>query len=225
MKTMMKKALLGLTLAASAALPTVAAADSYYESPGEFAMALLGQYTPQDFSGPYTQNAAGTSWTWGDVTFSCTPVAYCGSGNPYFTGGPIDHFNFVQGHFVYFANPDVATFTFATPIRSFGLHVFGNGQVSGPNGLIPSPMTVTYADGTHDFFPGYVTNWNISQPLFAGIVFDKPVTSVQINGAVEGNGLFFANLVYTPVPVPEPSTLLLMGAGLGLVALRRRRQA
>jgi len=55
-------------------------------------------------------------------------------------------------------------------------------------------------------------------------VFDKPVMSVQINGAVEGNGLFFANLVYTPVPVPEPSTLLMMGAGMmGLVALRRRR--
>lgn len=221
MKTMMKKALLGLGLAAAATLPTVASADSFYESPADFAMALQGQYTYQDFSGSYVQN--GNSWTWGDVTFSCSPVKWCGSGSPYFSGGPIDHFNFVEGHFVYFANPDVATFSFATPIRSFGVQVFGNGQVSDANGLIPSPMTVTYADGTHDFFPGYVTNWNISQPLFAGIVFDKPVTSVQIEGAVEGNGLFFANLVYTAAPVPEPASLLLLGAGLGVIALRRRR--
>lgn len=224
MTTLMNKVLLGLTLSAAAVLPSTAVADSFYESPADFAMALLGQYSYQDFSGAYTQN--GTSWTWGDVTFSCSPVMWCGSGSPYFSGGPIDHFNFVQGHFVYFANPDVATFTFAQPIRSFGIQVFGNGQVSDASGqLIPSPMTVTYADGTHDFFPGYVTNWNISQPLFAGIVFDKPVTSVQIEGAVEGNGLFLANLAYTvAAPVPEPSSLLLLGSGLGLVALRRRRR-
>jgi hypothetical protein len=216
----MRIAIAGLLLALTSA---VAHAGGYFtEDAVPFDTLIGSSAVHQDFSGPYTQTDY--SWRWGDVTFTCNATTYCNSTTFPF-GGYSDHFNFVQGNFVYYAPPDSATFTFAKPIIAFGVDVYGIGTgIAGPFGNPePTPMLFTYADGSHEYFTNDVSNWNISVPVFAGALFDKPITSVTVSGEWEGNGMFFTNLRYVTAPVPEPATYAMLAGGLLLLGAAARR--
>lgn len=216
----MHKALVGLMLTATA---LAARADYFTEDAAPFDALIGSAAQHQDFSAPYTQT--GYSWSWGDVTFTCNAVQWCNNSSFAF-GGYNDHFNFVEGHFVYYAPPDSATFTFSSPIIALGMDVYGIGNgLYAPGGAPqPTPMQLTFADGSHEFFTDYVSNYNISVPVFAGILFDQPVTSITVAGEWDNNGMFFTNLRYLTAPVPEPGTVAMLFGGLaGLGALARRR--
>jgi len=60
-------------------------------------------------------------------------------------------------------------------------------------------------------------------PLFWGIVFDKPFTRLTINSGFD-SGYGIDDVVYfgKSAPVPEPSSLLLLAAGLGALGSYRR---
>jgi hypothetical protein len=75
------------------------------------------------------------------------------------------------------------------------------------------------------FFEDYVHNYNISVPVFAGILFDRPVTSVTVAGEWDNNGMFFTNLRYVTAPVPEPSTYAMLFGGLVVLGAFARRRS
>jgi len=60
-------------------------------------------------------------------------------------------------------------------------------------------------------------------PLFWGIVFDKPFTRLTINSGFD-SGYGIDDVIYfgKSAPVPEPSSLLLLAAGLGALGSYRR---
>ncbi len=217
----MRKAIVGLILAATAL--TSHAGGYFTEDATPFDTLIGAAAQHQDFSGPYTQTDY--SWSWGDVTFTCNAVQWCNNSSFAF-GGYNDHFNFVEGNFVYYAPPDSATFTFANPIIAFGVDVYGiGGGLYSPGGALqPTPMLVTFEDGSHEFFTNHVHNYNISVPVFAGILFDRPVSSITVSGEWENNGMFFTNVRYVTAPVPEPSTCAMLFGGLAVMgAIARRR--
>lgn len=218
----MRKALAGLMLAATAL--TSHASGYFTEDAIPFDTLIGSNAQHQDFSGPYVRD--GYSWSWGDVTFTCNAVQWCNNESFEF-GGYSDRFNFVEGNFVYYAPPDSATFTFADPIIAFGVDVYGiGGGLYSPGGsLQPTPMIVTFDDGSHVFFENHVHNYNISVPVFAGILFDKPVTSITVSGEWENNGMFFTNVRYVAAPVPEPSTYAMLFGGLVVVSAFARRRS
>jgi hypothetical protein len=84
---------------------------------------------------------------------------------------------------------------------------------------------VTFEDGSHQFFPNYVHNYNISVPVFAGILFDRPVSSITVSGEWENNGMFFTNLRYVTAPVPEPSAYVMLFGGLVVMGAMARRRS
>lgn len=217
---MRKRNVAALATLIAASVPALAV-DGFVESEADFKTINTGQTIQvQSFEGTPVQN--GKSWTWGDVTFSCSG-SWCNSG----FGGPTTQFGVTDGAAaVYFGTPDVATFTFAKPIVSFGIDVWGLASIwDTPTGSpMASALTITYANGSHAFFDGYAWNGDLGAPaLFAGAWFNSPITSISITGRVEDDGVYFDRLQYVTAPVPEPGTWVLMAMGLGLTALRRRK--
>ncbi|WP_295997455.1 PEP-CTERM sorting domain-containing protein [Rugamonas sp.] len=195
------------------------AADLYTEDEAYFDKLSAGKAITQDLSGAFVQT--GTKWDWGDLAFSCNG-GYCDGG----FGGYTTRYNYLVSNYVYFAGPDSATITFAKPIYSVGMDVWGLGHIQGPGGNIPSTLFVNYADGGHGFFSDYQFNNDVTAHEFFGMVFSKAVTSIAFTTDIPGNGIFFNDIRYTtvPLPVPEPTTWTMFAAGLGLTALLARRR-
>jgi len=207
------------------ALPAVAT-DGYVQSEADFRLITYGQNVQvQSFeTAPVkSEGADGLSWSWGDVTFTCSGTKWCKS----FSGVTQD-FGVSDGQSaVFFSTPDVATFTFAQPIYAFSVDVWGLASMAdtpfGNN--MSSSLKLTYANGSHAYFEGYAWNGDLGAPsLFAGAWFASPVTSISFTGAVDDDGIIFDRLQYVTAPVPEPGTWALMALGLGAVALSRRRR-
>ncbi|WP_229257440.1 PEPxxWA-CTERM sorting domain-containing protein [Duganella callida] len=217
----MKKALLTV-FAAFSLLSTLAHADSFTTSEDVFGQAAAGKDVWQTLSDPYVRS--GNTWSWNDLSFSCAGH-WCDTG----FGGYNDHFNFLTGNYVYFAGPDTATITFKQAVSSVGMGIWGLGHIHDDSGSIPTPLTVTYADGSHTFFTDVRFNGDVAnERKFFGLFFDKPVTSITFSSIVPDDGLFFDNIRYTVAAVPEPETWAMLAAGLGLVGVagrRRRRNA
>ena len=106
------------------------------------------------------------------------------------------------------------TFTFATPIDSFGAYFTGwqvLGQTigySGGGGAVTLPM------GPADFSGG---------TRFFGFV-DIGASISSITYTALGDFVGIDDVRYGSASVPEPTTLLLLGTGLAVVAYRRRRK-
>jgi hypothetical protein len=184
---------------ASADTLTYTAANAYF--------AVAGPQTNQDFNRPISSTA--TSVTFPNLVVSCSGSAFCNSS----TFGAL-----APDQGIFFVSPSTATFTFNSPIHSFGITVLGLGT------LLPGSTTFSIATDT-GFSANLFTNFSNPDnvPLFAGLTSDTRFNSVSLMGTELGDGINLVDLNYghaPPDPVPGPIVgtglpgLTLVGVGL-----------
>ena len=109
----MKSKLLGIALFLLAVVPASASTTTYTDSAAYFAAA--GPQTFQDFNSPLSSTA--TSVTYPDLLYTCTSSAFCTTSDGQ------------GGLSVFVTTPGLATFTFNSPIKSFGISILSLGTI------------------------------------------------------------------------------------------------
>jgi hypothetical protein len=212
-----------------------AATTTYTDSTAYFAAA--GPQTLQDFNSPPISTVPGTSIGYPNLVISCSGSVFC-SPNTFRTTSSVS----IDGLSIFSSSPSTITFTFNSPLTSFGIYVAGLGtnnpgstdfSISNSNGF-STVLFSNYSGTTNDF------------NIFAGLISDTRFTSVSLMGTEIGDGMFFDNLSYghsnkpftgsqsalvlldplDPVPLPGALPLFASGLiGLGLLGWRRKRKA
>jgi hypothetical protein len=191
-------------------VPANAATITYTDSAAYFAAA--GHQTLQDFNSPISNTA--TSITYNDLVVSCSGPFSCG------TSSSVS----IDGLSVGVTSPSLLTFTFHSPITSFGIYIAGLGTIS------PGSTTLSIAN-SNGFYANLFTDYsgtttNFNDALFGGLISDTRFTSVTIAGTEGGDGIFFDNLSYSSaVPLPPTAVLFATGlAALGVLGWHRKRK-
>ena len=202
-----------LLFVAAAPCPTSAATTTYTDSAAYFA--AVGQQTLQDFNRPISNTD--TSIRYNNLVVSCSGPSACVPD----TFGPTS-FVSIDGLSIYTVSPSFITFTFNSPIKSFGISIAGLGTISSTTFSIANSngfSSVLYQD-----YSGTTTSFDTA--LFAGLISDERFTSVTFWGTELGDGVFFDNLYYHQNPLPPALPLFATGLGvLGLLGWRRKRKA
>jgi len=197
--------------------PVNAATLTYTSDTAYFAAA--GPQSLQNFDNPISSTA--TSVTYPDVTVSCSGSSLCNSS----TFGTTSSVS-ITGLSIFFTSPSVVTFTFNSPIYSFGIYIAGLGTV------LPGSTTFSISNSS-GFSAALYTNYSGSTtsfdtPLFGGLISDASFSSVSLMGTEIGDGIFLDNLYYSTAPTtPVPAALPLFATGLGglgLLGWRRKRK-
>jgi hypothetical protein len=207
--------LLAASLSVMAASAAGADTVTYTSDTAYFAVA--GPQSVQDFSRPISSTP--TSVTFPNLVVSCSGSDFCNGR----TFG-------AMGQSIFFVSPSVVTFTFNSPIHSFGIYVEGLGTIS--------PGSTTFSISNSNGFSADLFV-NLSNPdnitLFAGLTSDTRFTSVSLVGTEVGDGINLVNQNIghappDPLAVPAPVVgsglygLLLASGGL-LGWWRRRRKS
>jgi hypothetical protein len=111
-----------LYLMAVSAGPAGAVTMTYTSDTAYFAAA--GPQSLQDFDSPISNTA--TSVTYPNLVVSCSGSGFCNSASFGATTFPVS----ITGLSIFFTSPSVVTFTFDSPIHSFGIYVAGLGTIS-----------------------------------------------------------------------------------------------
>jgi hypothetical protein len=221
------KAYITVALAVACALlsgGTVGAATTTYTSDTAY-FAAAGPQSLQTFDNPISNTA--TSVTYPDLVLSCSGSTNCNGGPNFFgTSSTVS----ITGVSIVFITPSVITFTFDSPIHSFGIYIAGLGTV------LPGSTTFSISN-SNGFSANLYTNYSSSTtsfdtPLFGGLISDTRFTSVSLSGTEADDGIFVDNLYYGHAPdvsaTPLPAALALFATGiggLGLLGWRRKRKA
>ena len=203
----MKTKLLGVVAVLALLGPASAATTTYTDSAAYFA--AVGPLSLQDFNSPIS--STDTSITYPNLVISCSGSTIC---NSTFFGTRADIS--IDGLSIFHSTPSVVTFTFNSPITSFGIYIGGLGTIGSG-----TSFSISNSNGFSVLFPNYSGTTNDFN-LFAGLVSDARFTSVSLMGTQRegfGDGIFMDNLYIGHSAVPLPAALPLFATGLGALGL------